>query len=82
VTRVLPAKQRVEILLDVMGRCVPTELSLDLVLFKRRDPATWFLRPEPANGPQPIVVAEAGFDVPFTASLAESMSSAELRPAV
>jgi transcriptional antiterminator RfaH len=36
VTRVLPAKQRVRILLDVMGRSVTTELSLDAVLFDRR----------------------------------------------
>jgi transcriptional antiterminator RfaH len=40
VTRVLPAKQRVQILLDVMGRSVPAELSLDFVLFNRVD-AAW-----------------------------------------
>ncbi len=37
VTRVLPAKQRVQILLDMMGRSVAAELSLDLLLFRRRD---------------------------------------------
>jgi transcriptional antiterminator RfaH len=37
VTRVLPAKQRVEILLDFMGRSISAELSLELVLFRKRD---------------------------------------------
>ena len=36
ITRVLPARQRARILLDVMGRSVPAELSLDLVLFNRK----------------------------------------------
>lgn len=39
VTRVLPAQQRAQILLEVMGRPVPAELSLDLVLFNRRNAA-------------------------------------------
>jgi len=39
VTRVLPARQRARILLDVMGRSVPAELSLDLVLFNRKTAA-------------------------------------------
>ena len=39
VTRVLPARQRAQILLEVMGRLVTAELSLDLVLFNRRDAA-------------------------------------------
>lgn len=39
VTRVLPARQRAQILLEVMGRLVPAELSLDLVLFNRRNAA-------------------------------------------
>ena len=45
VTRVLPAKQRVQILLDVMGRSVTTELSLDAVLFNRRHSAELALQP-------------------------------------
>jgi transcriptional antiterminator RfaH len=36
---VLPSKQRARILLEVMGRSVPAELSLDSVLFNRRDAA-------------------------------------------
>jgi transcriptional antiterminator RfaH len=44
VTRVLPAKQRVEILLDFMGRSIAAELSLDLVLFRRRDAANLVLQ--------------------------------------
>lgn len=36
ITRVLPGKQRAEILLEVMGQLVPAELSLDLVLFSRK----------------------------------------------
>jgi transcriptional antiterminator RfaH len=39
ITRVLPGQQRVQILLEVMGRLVRTELSLDLVLHDRRDAA-------------------------------------------
>jgi transcriptional antiterminator RfaH len=36
VTRVLPARQRVELLLEVMGRPLPTEFSLSSIIFKRR----------------------------------------------
>ena len=43
VTRVLPAKQRVQILLDVMGRSTAAELSLEFVLFKKRDAANLVL---------------------------------------
>jgi transcriptional antiterminator RfaH len=39
VARVLPAKQRVQILLEVMGRSIAAELSLDLLLFKKKDAA-------------------------------------------
>lgn len=39
VTRVLPGKQRAQILLEVMGQLVPAELSLDLVLFNRKEAA-------------------------------------------
>jgi len=54
VASVLPGKERVRILLDVMGRAVPVELSLDRVLFDRRTAAkialkqtdsTWASRP-------------------------------------
>jgi transcriptional antiterminator RfaH len=36
ITRVLPARQRVQLLLDVMGRSLPTEVNLSSLLFKRR----------------------------------------------
>lgn len=39
VARVLPGEHRVRVLIDVMGRSVPAELSLDLVLFNRRKAA-------------------------------------------
>jgi transcription antitermination factor NusG len=39
VTHVLPGRERARILLDVMGRSVPAELSLNLVLFNRRSAA-------------------------------------------
>jgi len=45
VTNVLPGKQRARILLDVMGRSVPAELSLDSVLFERRTAARIALNP-------------------------------------
>jgi transcriptional antiterminator RfaH len=46
VIHVLPARQRVRILLDVMGRSVTTELSLNAVLFDRRDGAQTAFRRE------------------------------------
>ena len=39
VTRVLPARERVQLLLDVMGRSLPAEVNLSSILFKRRTPA-------------------------------------------
>ncbi len=44
VTRVLPAKQRVQVLLDMMGRSVAAELSLEMVLFRRKDAAKLVLQ--------------------------------------
>jgi transcriptional antiterminator RfaH len=44
VTRVLPAKQRVEILLDFMGRSITAELSLELLLYRRKDAANLVLQ--------------------------------------
>jgi transcriptional antiterminator RfaH len=56
VTRVLPGKQRAQILLDVLGRLVLTELNLDLVLFDRRDAARIALaRVEPLVAPAPVL---------------------------
>ena len=49
VAHVLPAKQRVQILLDLMGRSVAAELSLDLVLFRKRDAARFVLSEELAE---------------------------------
>jgi transcriptional antiterminator RfaH len=43
VARVLPAKQRVQILVEVMGRSIAAELSLDLVLFKKKAAASLVL---------------------------------------
>ena len=54
VTHVLPGKQRAQILVEVMGRPVSTELSLDLVLFNRRGAAQIALprlQPVGAGGP-------------------------------
>jgi transcriptional antiterminator RfaH len=39
VTRVLPARQRVQVLLDVMGSAIPAEVSLSSIIFKRRSAA-------------------------------------------
>jgi transcriptional antiterminator RfaH len=38
ITRVLPGKKRAQILLEIMGRPVSAELSLDLVLLNRKVP--------------------------------------------
>lgn len=50
VMRVLPAKQRVQILLDVMGRSIAAELSLELVLFKRKDAVNLVLEGTEGHG--------------------------------
>jgi transcriptional antiterminator RfaH len=44
VARVLPAKQRVQILLDFMGRSIAAELSLEMLLFRKRDAANLVLQ--------------------------------------
>jgi transcriptional antiterminator RfaH len=43
VTHVLPGKQRTQVLLDVMGRLVPADLSLDLILFNHHNAAQFAL---------------------------------------
>lgn len=43
ITSVLPGKLRAQILLEVMGRLVPAELSLDLVVCRRKDAAEFAL---------------------------------------
>ena len=63
VTQVLPGKQRAQILLEVMGRLVPAELSLDLVLFNRREAAQFAL---PRVKPVPL----PGLDKPMLPTLA------------
>jgi transcriptional antiterminator RfaH len=55
VTHVLPGKQRAQILVEVMGRLVPAEISLDLVLFNRRDAAQIALPPV-----EPMIAGGAG----------------------
>lgn len=39
VTRILPARQRVKLLLEVMGRSIPADFSLSSIIFKSRTPA-------------------------------------------
>jgi transcriptional antiterminator RfaH len=47
VARVLPARQRVELLLDVMGRPLPAEFSFSSIIFRRKSMANRVLRTEP-----------------------------------
>jgi transcriptional antiterminator RfaH len=61
VTRVLPARQRVEVLLDVMGRSLPAEFSLSAILFKRRTAVHRLLAPE-------RITPEAPEEYPTTAA--------------
>jgi transcriptional antiterminator RfaH len=57
---VLPGKERVRILLDVMGRAVPVELSLDSVLVDRRNAATIALTPvQPTWPSRPVLQSSA-----------------------
>jgi transcriptional antiterminator RfaH len=72
VIRVLPAKRRVEILLDLMGRSIAAELSLELVLFRRKDPANLILH-EAADR------TARGLDVHTVARSAESSNQATAR---
>ena len=51
ITHVMPGKQRAQILVEVMGRLVPAELSLDLVLFERHEAAQFALPPVGAGPP-------------------------------
>ena len=44
VARVLPARQRVELLLDVMGRPLPAEFSFSWIIFRRKSMASRVLR--------------------------------------
>jgi transcriptional antiterminator RfaH len=51
VMRVLPAKQRVQVLLQIMGRSISAELNLAALLFKRRNAADFVLsEAEAASG--------------------------------
>ncbi len=43
VVRILPGKERVQILLDFMGRSVAADFSLGMLLFRRRGPASLVL---------------------------------------
>lgn len=63
VTRVLPGKQRAQILVEVMGRLVPAELSLDLVLFNRRDAAQFAL---PRIEPVPLHASDRPIQLAWT----------------
>jgi len=45
ILRVLPARERVEILLDVLGRQLPTEFCFSSIIFKRRIAAHRMLSP-------------------------------------
>lgn len=61
VARVLPGKQRVRILLDVMGRSVPAELSLDFVLFNKRNGAQIALHQAESDSMDRPETSEPGF---------------------
>jgi len=60
VIRVLPAKQRVEILLDFMGRSIPAEISLSSLLFRRKEAASLVIPSVEAVGdPSDVCSAQA-----------------------
>ena len=55
VTRVLPAKQRGQILSDMMGSSIAAELSLEMLLFRKRGAASLVLQESgasPGRGPR------------------------------
>ena len=49
VARVLPARERVELLLDVMGRRLSAEVNLSSLIFRRRNTASRVLRSDLAT---------------------------------
>jgi transcriptional antiterminator RfaH len=49
VARVLPARQRVELLLDVMGRPLPAEFSFSSIIFRRKSMANRVLLADPVG---------------------------------
>lgn len=57
VARVLPARQRVELLLDVMGRPLPAEFSLSSLIFRRKSAASRVLATEvDSNACETVVI--------------------------
>jgi transcriptional antiterminator RfaH len=52
VVQILPAKQRVQVLLDIMGRSIPTELGLTSVLFQKRNAASRILANSAISKPE------------------------------
>jgi transcriptional antiterminator RfaH len=60
VTRILPAKQRAQILLEVMGQLVPAELNLDAMLFSRKRAAQIAIpRFDPGFAHRPVIAIQA-----------------------
>ena len=57
VTRVLPARQRVQLLLEVMGRALPAEVSLSSILFSRQILARRMLSTGPTLPRDTVAVA-------------------------
>lgn len=57
IRRVLPARQRVEVLLEAMGRALPTEFSLSSIIFKRRTLAERLLSTVPNNPKASVIMA-------------------------
>jgi len=57
IARVLPARQRVEVLMEMLGRSVPVEFSLSSLLFRRRTAANCVLGPPRSE--EMLVSAEA-----------------------
>lgn len=54
ILRVLPARERVEILMDVLGRPLPTEFRLSSIIFKRQPAANRMLSP----GKEPALIGD------------------------
>jgi transcriptional antiterminator RfaH len=75
ITQVLPGKQRARILVDVMGRSVPAELSLDCVLFNRRTAARIALKQTESRSADKPMLPES--DLTLSALALESTGEGE-----
>ena len=78
VAQVMPGKERARVLIDVMGRLVPAELNLGLVLFNRRNAAQIALEKAAERSVKEAEAISAGA-VPLTIALRQPVGAVALQ---